>query len=213
MWYTLVALVAGVLLGLVARGSFRHMGEHAFRAWLVLPLGVVLQALPELLDLGETGGFAFLLASYLALALFALVNLRLVGMPIVLVGLLMNLAPIAANRGMPVRADAISAARVAEPEEIPALDFDAKHHLETADDQWMLLSDIIPVRPLREVLSYGDLVMSFGIANVIFRLMKPRPNRRRRDDSASEEQDADEGPLVDLTAADAEPTRALSIKV
>ena len=210
MWYTLVAVGAGILLGIVARGSFRTIADQSFQAWALLPLGVVVQALPDVLDTGDRVGGVLLLGSYVCLASFAVLNLRMVGMAVVFVGLAMNLVPIATNRGMPVRADAVVAAHIAGADEIPQLRFDAKHHLETPDDQWMILADIIPVRPLREVLSFGDLVMSFGIANVIFRMMKPRPNARRRDN----EPPPAEADVLDLTGHEPghDDIRALSVR-
>lgn len=178
MWYTLVAVVVGLAVGLVAGGSLRGLGAQGFRGWGLLPAGVVLQVVPDLLSTGEDTAFVLLAASYAFLATFAVVNLHVVGMAVVFVGLVLNLIPVLANQGMPVRDEAAVAAGIVEWEDIPAIEFDPKHHLETGDDRFTALADIIPVPPLREVLSFGDLVMSFGVANVLFRMLKPRGRHR-----------------------------------
>ncbi len=95
-------------------------------------------------------------------------------MPVVLLGLVLNVVVIGANGGMPVRASAIVDAGIASNRlEIAALDFGSKRHLEEEDDRLMILADVIPVAPLREVLSFGDLILAAGISNVVFRLLRP----------------------------------------
>jgi len=47
----------------------------------------------------------------------------------------------------------------------------------------MVLSDILPDWVFHEVLSFGDLVLSMGIAAVVVNLLRP-PTRHRRDASA-----------------------------
>jgi hypothetical protein len=179
----LVALVVGVVAGLVAGGRPRYAAARPVRWTAALAAGVVLQLIPLAVDIAGTAGLACVLASYALLALFAVVNFRLVGMPIVLVGLLLNGAVIAANQGMPVREDAIATIdRSRTPAEIRALDFEAKRHLEGPDDRFTVLGDAIPIRPLGIVVSFGDLILAVGLLNVVFRLLRPHvvPHRRER---------------------------------
>jgi hypothetical protein len=100
---------------------------------------------------------------------------------VVLVGLLLNVAVIGVNGGMPVRADAIYT--VDRHAHLDTIDFGAKRHLEDADDRLTFLGDVLPVRPIGQVLSFGDLILSAGVADVVFRLLKPagavRRGRRR----------------------------------
>jgi hypothetical protein len=123
-------------------------------------------------------GFAGLLASYLCLLAFALANVRLVGMALVAVGIALNIIPIALNRGMPVRHDAVVAARISTAERVHFLRTDHKHHMERPGDRLMILADILPVRPLREVLSFGDVVLALGVADVLFHLVRGGPAHR-----------------------------------
>src|SRR5438874_333345 len=107
MLFTAIALGAGVISGLVTGGSLRQLGQRRFRLWPLLPAGVILQ-LP-FLDGLRFGG---LLASYAFLLVFALANLHMVGMGLVVIGIAMNVVPIAVNRGMPVDRDAVVAAHI-----------------------------------------------------------------------------------------------------
>jgi hypothetical protein len=140
-------------------------------------IGVALQVVTELFHLPRTPDYLVVLVSYGTLAAFALRNLRLTGMGVVAVGLVLNIIPIAVNRGMPVRASAIVEARVARPDEIATLGFGGKRHLEGRSDHLKALGDILPDWVFHEVLSFGDLVMAVGIADVFVHLLRP-PRRR-----------------------------------
>jgi hypothetical protein len=181
MGFTGIALVVGLVLGLVLGGRPRNVGLRPLRGSMALVCAVLLQAAPQLLDVSGTTGLACVLVSYAMLLVFALANVRLVGMPVVLLGLVLNIAVIGVNGGMPVRPAAI---RTVDPHvKLAELDFGSKRHLETSDDQLTFLGDTLPVEPIGQVLSFGDLILSFGVADVVFRLLKPagvvRRGRRR----------------------------------
>jgi hypothetical protein len=177
MRYVLIAVVAGVLVGLLLGGRPQHVGRRPLRAGMALGAAVLLQVVPNLVDVDGSIGLACVLGSYALLLLFTLANIRLVGMSVVLLGLLLNIAVITANGGMPVRPEAI---RSVDPDvDLTTITFDAKRHLETSDDLLTPLGDVLPVAPLGEVLSFGDLIMAAGIANVVFRLLKPFDAPRR----------------------------------
>jgi hypothetical protein len=179
----LVALVVGIVAGLATGGRPRYAAARPVRWTGALAAGAVLQLVPLAVDIAGAAGLACVLASYALLVAFAIVNIRLVGMPVVLVGLLLNGAVIAANQGMPVREDAIATVdRSGTPAEIRALDFEAKRHLEEPGDRFTVLGDAIPIRPLGVVVSFGDLILAVGLLDVVFRLLRPHvlPHRRER---------------------------------
>lgn len=167
-----VAVAAGVLIGLLRGGRFENLADASFRLWPVLILGVLVQAASAFT---ADGAVALILASYGLLLLFTALNLHHAGMGVVFVGIALNVAVIGVNGGMPVRADAIVAAGIVRAEEVPSLDFGSKRHLETGDDRLTVLGDIIPVPVAEEVLSFGDLVMSVGVAAVLVNLLRRRP--------------------------------------
>ena len=197
MRFTVVALVAGIVFGFVTGGRLRNVARRPLQLIWLLVISVGLQVAAETLDIADRAGLAMVLISYVGLATFAIANTRLVGMPVVLVGLLCNLAVIMLNGGMPVDEDALLASGAATRDELASLDLGAKRHLATDDDVLRQLGDVIPVRPSREVLSFGDLIMAFGIADVVFRLLKPVELRRRDED--------DDDVLVLDPPSDAEP--------
>ena len=165
--YALVAVVVGMVVGLATGGRFNNIGRGAFRAVPLLIVGVVLQVLTEAANLPHRADEAVVLLSYAALAAFAVANLRLGGMGVVAIGLILNIVPIAVNSGMPVRASAIvEAGIVSRVDEAGRLSYGGKRHLERGSDRLRILGDVLPDWVFHEVLSFGDLVMSVGIAAV-----------------------------------------------
>ena len=190
-----LAVVLGLAVGVLTGGRPRHLGERSFHLGPVLVVGLALQVSAELGLLGDRGHW-LVVASYAALVAFAVANLRLAGMGVVLVGMAMNLATVAVNGGMPVDDRAVLAAGLAEDAaEIDDIDFRAKRHRMTGDDTLYWLSDIIPARLLGtgQVLSFGDLVMCAGVVSLLANLLHPFPRRRGR--SGRVRLDADAPPL------------------
>jgi hypothetical protein len=175
-----IAIALGILGGLIMGGRPANAGLRPIRAGNALWAGVALEIAPHLVDVSGAFGLGLVLAGYAMLLAFVLANLRLVGMPVVLVGILLNVVAIGLNQGMPVRADAVVAAHQAERAELPRLDLGAKRHLEDADDRLTFLGDTVPIPPLHEVVSFGDLILAFGVADVAFRLLRPVGLRRQR---------------------------------
>jgi hypothetical protein len=179
--YTLVVGVGvGLLLGLLLGGRPRHLAGKGFQWWVLLPIGMVLQAA---VALRSGSGFALLIGAYVLLIVFAFRNLGKIGMGTVLIGIALNLAVIGVNHGMPVRHKALVAAHIVSARESVTLS-GGKHHLERpGQDRLMVLADIIPVRPLHQVVSFGDLVLWVGVVDLLVHLMRPghrRPRRRTR---------------------------------
>lgn len=171
-----LAILFGIALGLISGGRLANLTEPSFRSSPLLVAGVGLQVLSAFVD---PAAVPLILASYALLVLFAGANAHHVGMPVVLTGLLCNFVVIAANGGMPVRADAIVAAGGVAPHQVEDLEFDNKHHLEREGDRLTALGDIFPVPApgFRQVVSFGDLVMAVGTADVIVHWL--RRDRRR----------------------------------
>lgn len=181
MGFTFVAVLAGLTGGLAAGGRLANVSRRPLRVLGALGAAVVLQALPVLIDVGDATALACILGSYALLLAFTAANLRLVGMPVVLLGLVLNIAVITLNAGMPVRAEALlTVERDLAAADLAAVDFGAKRHLETGEDRLAFLGDVVPVRVLGEVLSFGDLILAVGIADVVFRLLGPTAAVRRR---------------------------------
>jgi hypothetical protein len=176
MVLTVFALAAGLVAGRMWRSPFRHLAEPRLRWWPLLPAGVLLQVLAGVVDVA-----ALVPISYAVLAVFVLANLHLVGMPVVLVGLGLNLLVISLNGGMPVRGEALVDVGLAERDELSQLSFDTGRHLEGPDDRLSFLGDVVPLPLGSQVVSFGDLVLLVGAADVAAHLARRhRRDRRRR---------------------------------
>lgn len=182
MRFTLVALTVGLMAGFLSGGRPHHMARRSLRSAPLLVAGVVIQLLAEWI--GGTLTTALVLISYVVLMAYAARNIHIVGMALVLLGIAANAAVIGLNNGMPVRPNAVVSAGLAEPHELGRLEGDAKRRPERPGDKLMVLADIIPVPVLREVVSFGDLIIGVGMADVVVHLM--RPPRRRRSEVAAE---------------------------
>lgn len=174
MRFTLLAVAAGAALGMLAGGRLRAMAGRSLRMWPLLLAGLGLQAL-----VGRVDGAAYplVVASYALLLGFAVANVATVGMWMVATGIAMNLAAISLNGGMPVRPDALVAAGLADADRVGEVRLGAKYHLERPSERVPVLGDIIPVPALGEVVSFGDVVMAVGAADVVARMLAPAPRR------------------------------------
>src|SRR5687768_5374132 len=81
MGFTIIAVALGLVVGLIAGGRPSNMGRRPLRAIIVLGAAVVLLTLPQLVDVSGSTGLVCVLASYVLLLLFAVANVRFVGMP------------------------------------------------------------------------------------------------------------------------------------
>jgi hypothetical protein len=161
----LVVLVAAAV-PLVTGGSYRRLAEAPWRWGGLLALGLALQLL---LDTGlvprsswHSVGFGVLVASYVVLIGFCAGNVIVRGMAVVLVGVALNAFVVTIDQGMPVRippdwrqgADHVSAT--------------VKHHPRVPGDHLLALTDIIVLRRLDAVVSFGDLIIAFGLVDATF---------------------------------------------
>ena len=169
-------VVAAIAIGLIAGGSLRAFESLHLHWWGLATVGLVLQAVPtpSIPYLSTRGTAAIvLIASYLLLLFVIALNRRIPAAPAMTLGLVLNLAVVGANAGMPVSAEAIEAAggSVSAANEIDG----AKHHLMSDDDVLVALGDVIPVPPpIGAVLSIGDLFLYGGIAWFVVQVMRGR---------------------------------------
>ena len=178
MTVVVAAVGLGCIAGLLAGGRLANVSRAKLRSMPLLVAGALGQAVVTASGMRGGSGLALVIASYLALAAFAMRNLHLPGMGVVVLGVVLNLAPIALNAGMPVEGRAIVRARIATFEEVPSLEFGAKRHLAGPGDHLRTLDDAIPEWITHEVLSIGDLVLGAGVAAVVVSLLRTGRGRR-----------------------------------
>jgi hypothetical protein len=176
-----VALLAGFVIGRTIPPGPRHVAGLALRWWGLLPAGVVLAVLAERLD----GAVAVVtvIAGLGALVGFTSRNLHMAGMGVLTVGLGLNLVAIVVNLGMPVRPDSLVAAGVVDAaEDIDDIDdsLSGYRHVERPGERLPVLGDVIPVPFGTTVVSFGDIIIAVGVADVVAHLVR----RRRRTERA-----------------------------
>ena len=172
----LVTAVA-VFVGIIAGGLLPPVGHRFARPrvrWPVLLIaGVALLAVGTRVD-GDTG-LRTVLAGYAVLLGGVMANIHIVGMGVLLIGLATNALVIALNGGMPVRADALEAARVKDPG-VPVT-LTGHRFLEDSEARLSFLDDRIPLPAGGQVVSFGDLVLAVGLADAVAHITR----RRRKD--------------------------------
>ena len=161
------ALALGVVLGYILHGRLSNLALIRLRWWGIIPAALVLQLGP----LPQGGGTDLLIRtiilslSYAMIVVFTLVNVRVPGMVLIMVGVIANFAVISANGGMPVSAEALrdsgqSAVLTEMRESAP----DTHHHLVTEEDSLTFLGDVIGVpAPIARAISVGDIIVCLGL--------------------------------------------------
>jgi len=113
-------------------------------------------------------------------------NIHLAGMMIVGIGITLNLLPVVLNGAVPVRGDALVEAQIIRPSESPTTMLSGSRKLVDGSTLLADLGDTIPLRVTNQVLSYGDLILLVGLADVIANGMRRPHGCRRRSRSAHE---------------------------
>jgi len=176
----MLVYVLGILIGFVVAafsgGRLADIVGQKLRIWWTLPLAVVLFALPLIVD-DLSGAGTMIALGYAALLAFGAANLQLTGIPVVMVGIALNLVPLAFNGTVPVSEAAAVTVDLGTFNTISEANLGATRTLEDSTQRFIFLGDIIPIAPLEQVYSFGDLIIAFGLANMMYRILKPRRDR------------------------------------
>ncbi len=181
----ITAILIGLLVGLALGGSLRALSTLSLRWPLLAVASVVAQRMliywPELISSWPPLK-QVVVASYGALIIFGLANLKLAPMRFVTVGLLLNAAVIFANGGaMPVTREALTAARphpgIATLEYGDPVPGTKDVLLPRGETLLWPLSDILVLPgpdPIGTTFSVGDILIAVGAFWVTVRSTKPR---------------------------------------
>jgi hypothetical protein len=178
----ILVLAVAIVVGLLFGGSVRNFERVRIHWWALAIGGLVLQVVPVPALPGVSSSVAAtgaLLLSYALLLAFLAVNRWVPAAALMALGLLLNIAVVGANGGMPVSAGAITRAGGSEQALIAAQD--SKHHLMTDGDVLWPLADVIPIPPPgRVVLSIGDVLLYAGMAWFVVQVMLARSRENPR---------------------------------
>jgi uncharacterized protein DUF5317 len=167
-----VIIAVGYLLG----GRLRNVAELKIDWPLLALVGLALQFVT---GPGNTVPLLCLYTSFVLLIVFTVRNIRVIGFPLILAGVICNLLVIGINGGMPVSKHALVASDqgqfLGDLENNPY----PKHHLATDDDEVRFLGDVIPIpMPIAQAISLGDILTYAGVGVVIVGAMRSMPARR-----------------------------------
>lgn len=170
---TLLAVAAGIVLGLRGGGRPTRLLRWRPVLWEAAAVALVIQVAFRVLPI--SGGFAVVLdlVAVAAALAFALANLRVPGMVVIVAALVLHAVPVIVNWGMPVRPGALVSAGLVEEDELDAVELEGPRHLADDGDRLGFLSETIPL-PTGQVLSLADVVGLVGVALVISALMRGR---------------------------------------
>jgi Family of unknown function (DUF5317) len=183
-----------------AAGPARSRRALHLEWWPALVAGTALLLLVELVDV--PGGVVLLLGAYALLAAVCLKNLVWTGTPLVALGLALMALPTIVDGGLPVSRDALATMGYHEP---PAA-LPGERHVEVPRDQLRALGDIVPMPIGWRPVSFGELIVLVGLADVAYNATARRRGRRRSRDRDDGGIDTIAGLVVAVDPLEDEPT-------
>ena len=172
----LAVVLLSVFLGYFFGGRLDRLEALRPRWWGLVILGLGIQFVP--LPNGATGTdlvirTAVLALSYSLLLTFGLVNVRMPGMFLVVIGLACNMTVIVVNGGMPASAQALIDSGQEDVVAYVREQGADKHHLLTDDDRLTFLADVIAVpQPIGQAVSVGDILVYAGLTWLVVATMR-----------------------------------------
>ena len=162
-----LAGLAGAGAGMLRGGKLRSLREAKVHARPLALTLIALQALVGSLALRSVGiprgvGAILLFLALAGVLGVARANGQLAGVPLLALGLLANLLVLVLNFGVPVSEQTLTRAGIAVEHPVPHRP-DAKHVIDGPGTRLALLGDQLAVRPLRAVLSFGDVAELAGL--------------------------------------------------
>jgi hypothetical protein len=191
---TLLAVLAGIFMGLARGGRFRNVVGITVRAKGLLVIGIVVPALAD--QFTREVAVPLVVGGLAALLAFAIVNVRIVGMSVMAVGIVANLLPTFLNGGLPVSRDALVEAGLATRADVDRVELRGARRLEEPTQRLRFLGDIIPLEATNQVLAFGDLVILVGLADITANLTLRK--RRRSGTEASDDAAERDIAVIDL---------------
>lgn len=176
MAFTLIVVGLAVACSYARGGRLTHIANAPSSSPWLLFCGLGLQVAVDLaagrgwLADASPSGWSLLLLSQLLVVAWLVRNRHLPGVLLVAAGLLLNAVVMAANGAMPVDPGAMRALGLGELEVPPG-----KHTLLTPDTHLPWLADILPLPPLRSIISVGDVVLAIGLLPMTHALLTAQP--------------------------------------
>lgn len=167
-----ITMALAVGAGFALRGTPRRLAELRFIATPMLMPAVAAGIAPLFIEMPDAAVRALMVAANLVVAAWIIINIAghsgavRVGLALLLAGWLLNAIVITLNGAMPLSRWAY--AQSGQDDAITAGE-GGFFKIEEADASTRLrfLGDAIPIRPVRQVLSFGDIALMLGIGVVV----------------------------------------------
>lgn len=172
-----ITIGAAVLLGIILRGRIAALTQLRL-VWIpVLYVALVLGLAPLFVKASRTTSRTMVTVAYAILAIFLVRNvfqqrawLRVM-LCVILLGWSLNASTIVANGGMPLSLWAYNKSGQTDvPREGQGGFF--KITIAGPSSRLRMLGDVIPVSPIGQVVSIGDLILAIGIAGIVIASMR-----------------------------------------
>lgn len=175
----IITVGGAIVVSYLRGGRISRIADAELRHTWLLFVGLLLQLAVDAASvrglLEDPAGYLLLLASQVLVLVWVLVNWWRPGMVLIGLGLLLNAVVIGANGAMPVSQQAIDALGIGDVTVHPG-----KHELMTEATRLPWLADILPLPPLRTIISVGDIVLAAGLIPLVHHLMTYRTAVERR---------------------------------
>lgn len=144
--------VIGAALGFALRRDLAPLARITLRGLPVLVAAVLLRLVAPLAD---AWALPMEILAMFATGCVAFINIRIPGMPLIVLGSGLNLLTVIVNRGMPVDIAGLATMGV-----YPSSD--GLHTPEAASTLLAALGDVVIIQPLRAAYSVGDIAIALG---------------------------------------------------
>jgi MFS family permease len=156
-------VAAGILVGIAFGGDWRRLSLFDLKLWPILIPALGLRLIGYVVP---SSPLALYLVSLLGVGVVAAWNWKIPGAILIAVGTWINLLVATLNGGMPYDPGAINSIGIPPPN-------DGLHVPLSSSTVLEFLSDVIPIGPVRSVLSLGDLLVVFGGFLIPFMWLQP----------------------------------------
>jgi hypothetical protein len=171
----ILTIVVALALGTARGGRITSIADTRLHSLPLLVAALIIGFGVDRVELPASEALA--IGGLVAGLVFALRNLHLAGMPVVGIGILVNLAPLIVTGATPVRPMALVEAGMVAEADLDRVILTGPRELATADTPFSWLGDTIPIALFDQVLSFGDLIVLVGIVSVVGNAMVQRRRR------------------------------------
>jgi hypothetical protein len=171
------AVAIGLFIGLLRRGKLENLLGLKPSLWALTGGGVVMLLIGEYGTLDRAPATALFIVGSVTLIFCLAKNTRFTGAITIEVGLAANLLALVANGHVPVRLDALTkSGEVTDPSRAEA-SLTGLRELENSETRLSFLGEIVPVEVLEAAVSFGDLILTAGVAVFSMHILLARRRR------------------------------------